>query len=80
MQKKSLHSFFLLLVALTTILLFSCTKKYDWECTCQIYHDTMNVTEVKEIKDVRKPDADRICAKFGDDVSPPGTVHECRLK
>lgn len=40
----------------------------------------MNVTEVKEIKDVRKPDADRICAKFGDDVSPPGTVHECRLK
>lgn len=60
--------------------LFSCTKKYDWECTCQIYKDTTTIIEKKEIKDVRKPDADRICAKFGEDVSPPGSVHECRLR
>lgn len=80
MRKKLLHSPALLSLILTPIILISCTKKYDWVCTCQVYHDTTTVHETKEIKNVRKPDADRLCAKFGEDVSPKGSVHECQVK
>jgi hypothetical protein len=27
-----------------------------------------------------KPDADRECAKFGDQISPNNAVHECDVK
>lgn len=69
-----------LFIILFVIGLISCTKKYDWVCTCQVYHDTTSVIETKEIKDVRKPDADRICAKFGEEVSPNNSAHECDVK
>ena len=58
----------------------SCTKKYDWVCTCEVYTPTGTTVETKDIKDVRKPDADRICAKFGEDVSPNNAAHECTVK
>lgn len=59
---------------------FSCTKKYDWVCTCQIYKDTSTIVETKQIKHEIKPDADRECAKFGNDVAPSNSVHECDVK
>ena len=59
------------------IILSSCTKKYDWECKCQIYHDTTSTIKTETLKHMIKPDADRICAKWGEDISPPGAVHEC---
>lgn len=72
---KQLFILFLFIIVLT-----SCTKKYDWVCTCEVYTQTGTTIETKDIKDVRKPDADRLCAKFGEDVSPANTAHQCTVK
>jgi hypothetical protein len=80
MLKKLLHSLSLFSLILAPIILFSCTKKYDWVCTCKIYKDTSTITETKELKHMIKPDADRECAKFGNDVAPTNSVHECDVK
>ena len=69
-----------IIILFFVIAFVSCTKKYDWTCTCEVYGQTSTTVETKEIKDVRKPDADRICAKFGEDVSPNNTAHECSVK
>ncbi len=68
------------IVIISMIILSSCTKKYDWECRCQIYHDTTSEIKSETIKHVIKPDADRLCAKFGEDSSPPNSAHECTVK
>ena len=80
MQKNSFHTLTLSFLILAPIILLSCTKKYDWECRCQIYHDTVTEIKSETIKHVIKPDADRLCAKWGQDVSPAGSAHECTVK
>ena len=80
MLSKSFHSLALLFLILTPIILFSCAKKEDWECTCEIHTATSSTTETLLIKGKIRSDADRECTQFGNDKAGPTNAYECNLK
>jgi len=61
-----------ILIISIPVALSSCAKKYDWTCTCQYYTQTGTETKTKPISHEIKSDADRECAKFGQDNDPNG--------
>lgn len=80
MRNKSSYNLTLFSLILTPLILFSCAKKEDWECTCEIHTATASTTETLLIKGKIRSDADRECTQFGSDKAGPTNAYECNLK
>ena len=67
------------LVALVAVLVISCQKPKDWDCTCEYSALRGSGKESMAITNKKRMDANEYCTQFGKDLIRGNGSYKCKL-